>query len=257
MIEVVAYQEFKGNDKEIINSEFEKLIEELKTNYNAELLSLDEEEGELYTKVGELKVKFDSFLDYIKFCLKYGVDLDVVEPSKLKISSKEFGEAIAHIIDFFRIFCNKYGVMFNVYVREEKEFELDKYKEGIYDEDDIFAFQDEDSLLRIKAVFEGEGKSEEDIVKKILMSLNEEMLVNKIITKEIDDSKEGFHGLIAVEIFCKPFDVVELAYKFLPVTISIENKDIEIDALELQDIGNDLGGAVFELSHAAATMKKK
>jgi len=45
-------------------------------------------------------------------------------------------------------------------------------------------------------------------------------------------------------------DIVEIAYKFIPVVVSIESKKIEISCLELQDIGNELGGAIFELSHA-------
>ena len=55
---------------------------------------------------------------------------------------------------------------------------------------------------------------------------------------------------MAFEIFCNPFDIVEIAYKYTPVVISLENTDIEMDTLELQDIGNELGGAIFELSHA-------
>ena len=64
-----------------------------------------------------------------------------------------------------------------------------------------------------------------------------------------------FYGLVAVEIFCNPFDIVEIAYKYTPVIISLENADIEMDTLELQDIGNELGGAIFELSHAALMRK--
>jgi len=256
MIEIISYQEFKGNNKDVVDIEFEKLIDELKNTYNTKILSIDTEEDEegLYTKVGELNIKFDSFLEYIDFCLNYGADLDVVNPPKLKISSKVFGEAIAHIIEFLKKFCEKYKIMFNVYINKEEDIDIEEYKKGIYDEDDIFALQEE-GLLKVKAVFEGVGNSEEDVIKKILLSLGDEIAVNKVITKPLEKEKTNknaeFYGLIAVEVFCKPFDIVEMAYKFVPVVISIEDKDIEIDGLELQDIGNDLGGAVFELSHAA------
>ncbi|WP_292460931.1 hypothetical protein [Methanothermococcus sp.] len=264
MIEIISYQEIKGNNKDIVDMEFEKLTNDIKNKYNAEILSVDceeEDEGGLYTKVAELKIIFNSFLDYIDFCLNYGADLDIVSPSKLKISSKEFGEALAYIIEFFKRFYEKYKIMFNVHIKEEEgmSINIEEYKNGIYDEDDIFALEEE-GLIKVKAVFEGFGSSEEDVIKKILLSLSDNIVVNRIITKPLE--KEGpyenaeFYGLIAVELFCKPFDIVEMAYKFLPVVISIENKFIEINGLELQDIGNDLGGAVFELTHATLINSK-
>ncbi|MBA2839900.1 hypothetical protein HNP87_000412 [Methanococcus maripaludis] len=258
MIETISYQELKGNDKQIVDEKFESLIAELKETYNAEILSNEsDEDGEFYSKIAELKIKFETVLDYIKYCLRYGADLDVVSPTKLKISGNEMGNAILYIIDFFKKFAKKYGVAFNVYVKNEIDADINALKEGIYDEDDIYLMESEEGLLKIKTVFEGDGKSEEIIIKKILASLNPDIVVNKVITKSMDESKGIFSGLVAIEMFCKPFDIVEVAYKFLPVAISFENADIELDISELQDIGNDLGGAVFELTHAAANMNKK
>ncbi len=279
MIEIISYQEIKGNDKEIVDREFEKLMSELKNKYNAKVLLVEEEnyeeyeeinteehkeksEKELYTKVGELDIKFDSFLEYIKFCLNYGADLDVVNPPKLVISSEEFGNAIAYIIDFFKKFYEKYKIAFNVRINEEDKLNIEEYKRGIYDEDEIYALQ-EDGLLRIKVVFEGLGISEEDVVKKVLLSLGNEIIINKIITKPLEKDGDDdtninakFYGLIAVEILCSPFDIVEIAYKYTPIVISLEDKDIELDTLEIQDIGNELGGAIFELSHAALMQQR-
>jgi len=258
MIEIISYQEIKGNNKDIVDIEFEKLINDIKNKYNAEVLSVEDEEDEegLYTKVGELNIKFDSFLKYIDFCLNYGADLDVVNPSKLKISSKEFGETIAYIIDFFKKFYKKYNIAFNVQINKKEDINIEEYKKGIYDEDEIYSLQEEEGLLKVKVVFEGIGISEEDVVKKILISLGDNIIINKIITKPLEKDSSinaEFYGLIAVEIFCNPFDIVEIAYKYTPVVISLENTDIEMDTLELQDIGNELGGAIFELSHAALT----
>lgn len=256
MIEIISYQEIKGNNNDIVNMEFEKLMGNIKNKYDAEILSVEDDEDEegLYTKVGELSIKFDSFLEYIDFCLNCGADLDVVNPPKLKISSKEFGEVLAHIIDFFKKFYKKYNIAFNVQItKKDEDITIEDYKNGIYDEDEIYALQEEDGLLRAKVVFEGIGISEDDVIKKILLSLGDKLIINKIITKPLEKDKNinaNFYGLIAVEMFCNPFDIVEIAYKYTPVVISLEDKDIEIDALELQDIGNELGGAVFELSHA-------
>ena len=273
MIEVISYQEFKGNDKDIVDNEFEKLIEKIGNKYSVEILSIEsnedededetvqtagscsvvgEEEEELYTKIAEINIKFNSFKEYIEYCLNYGADLDVLEPSKLKLSSKEFGEAIAQIIEFFKEFCNKYGIGFNVHIKEDENIDLKSYKKGIYDDDELFDLSEE-GLIRIKAVFEGIGDSEEELIKKIIMSLNTEIMVHKITTKTIeiegDNIGNRFYGVIGVEMLCKPFDIVEIAYKFIPVVVSIENKEIELSGLELQDIGNDVGGAIFELSH--------
>ncbi|ABR54533.1 conserved hypothetical protein [Methanococcus vannielii SB] len=257
MIEIISYQEFKGNDKAIVDRGFEKLVGELKEKYGAETLSSEIDDSELYTRIDELKIKFETLIDYITFCIKYGADLDVLSPSKLKISGNEMGETISYIIDFFKRFSEEYGIAFNVYVKKDVELDLDALKKGMYDDDDIFCFEEEDGLLRVKAVFSGEGKSEEVVIKNILVSLNPDIIVNKVITKPTEIEKETFSGLIAVEMFCNPFDIVEVAYKFLPLAVSFENSDIELDISEIQDIGNDLGGAIFELTHAAATMKGK
>jgi len=255
MIEIISYQEVKGKDKETVKREFENLLEKIKGEYRCEVLSVEEdwEEGEgLYTFVAELKVYFNTFLDYIKYSINYAADVDVLEPPKLVLDPKEFGEALAYIIDFFEKFYKAYNVGFNVQTQDKIEIDIEKYKKGIYDEEDIYNFEEE-GLIRVKAVFEGYGVSEEEVVKRVLFSLKDNIIVNKVITKELEREEPyrdmGFYGLIGVEILGKPIDIVEIAYKFLPVVISIESKRIEISCLELQDIGNELGGAIFELSH--------
>jgi len=256
MIEIVSYQEVKGRDKELAKKEFENLLEKIKEEYKCEVLSVEEdwEEKEgFYTYIAELKVRFDTFLDYIKFSINYAADVDVLEPSKLVLEPKEFGEALVYIIDFFERFYKRYKVAFNVQIRDKIEIDIEEYKKGIYDEEDIYNFE-EKGLIRVKTVFEGFGVSEEEVVKRVLFSLKDNIIVNKVITKELEREEPykdvGFYGLIGVEILCRPVDIVEIAYKFIPVVVSIESKKIEISCLELQDIGNELGGAIFELSHA-------
>jgi len=256
MIEIISYQEVKGKNKELAKKEFDNLLEKIKKEYRCEVLSVDEdwEEREgFYTFIAELKVQFDTFLDYIKFSVNYAADVDVLEPPKLVLDPKEFGEALAYIIDFFKRFYKKYNVAFNVQTRDKIEIDIEEYKKGIYDEEDIDDFE-EQGLIRVKAVFEGFGVSEEEVVKRMLFSLNKDnIVINKIITKELEKEGPykdvGFYGVIGVEILCRPVDIVEISYKFVPVVISIESKRIEISCLELQDIGNELGGAIFELSH--------
>jgi len=255
MIEIISYQEVKGRDKELAKKEFDNLLEKIKKEYRCEVLSVEEdwEEKEgFYTFIAELKVQFDTFLDYIKFSVNYAADVDVLEPPKLVLDPKEFGEALAYIIDFFKRFYKKYNVAFNVETQDKIEIDIEEYKKGIYDEEDIQSFE-EKGLIRVKAVFEGYGVSEEEVVKRVLLSFKDNIIVNKVITKELEREEPykdvGFYGLIGVEVLCRPVDIVEIAYKFIPVVISIESKRIEISCLELQDIGNELGGAIFELSH--------
>ena len=254
MIEIISYQEIKGNNENIVKEEFEKLVNEIKSKYKCDILSVEEDlEDGLYTIVAELKVSFNSFLEYIKFPLTYSADLDVIEPPKLKVDPKEFGEALAYIITFFKNFYERYNVAFNIPINENITINLEDYKKGIYDEDEVFAFEEEEGLIKAKAVFEGYGTSEEEVIKRILLSLEDNVIINKVITKELE--KEGpyknveFYGLIALELFCKPLDIIEIAYKFLPVVVSIRSESIELDSLELQDIGNELGGVIFELTH--------
>ncbi len=275
MIEIISYHEFKGNNTAIVDNEFNKLLENIKSQYpNVEVLSLqcsedeDEkeitptihpneniEEEELYSKLAEIKIKFNSLKEYIEYCLKYGADLDVLEPSKLKISSKEFGECIGIIINFFKEFCSKYNIAFNVQLNNEnEEIDIEKLKKGIYDEDELYELEQDSDLKKFIIVFEGIGKNEEDLIKKIILTLNPEIIVHKITTKKLQlDDKipvgDNFHGLIKVEMFCSILDIVEIAYKYLPIVISLQNENIELSTLDLQDIGNDIGGAIFELSH--------
>lgn len=254
MIEIISYQEIKGNNKNIVKEEFENLVNDIKSKYKCDILSVEEDlEDDLYIIVAELKVSFNSFLDYIKFPLNYTADLDVIEPPKLKIDPKEFGEALAYIITFFKNFYEKYNLAFNIPINENVTINLKDYKRGIYNEDEAFTFEEEEGLIKVKAVFEGYGISEEEVLKRILFSLENNVIINKVIAKELEKEgpykNMGFYGLIAVELFCKPLDIIEIAYKFLPVVVSIRSESIELDSLELQDIGNELGGVIFELTH--------
>ncbi|ADC69004.1 conserved hypothetical protein [Methanocaldococcus sp. FS406-22] len=259
MIKIHALEEVKGNSKEIVEKEFENLANELKEKYNAKLRYVDEdieEEGNLkfYTKIGEFEINFDNFKDYINFCLKYGADIEVIKPEKLKLKANEINEVLALVISVFKSFVNTYKIGFNVYVKEKKDIDVEEYKKGKYDEDEIVDFEEE-GFIRVKAVFEGIGKNEEEVIKNLLISLDrDEIIINKIITKNFNEN-ESFNGLIAVDLLCKPFEMFEIAYKYLPVALSIQRDEIELSLADIQDIGNELSGAIFELSHAVVMRK--
>ncbi|ACV24602.1 hypothetical protein [Methanocaldococcus fervens] len=253
MIKIHALEEVKGNSKEVVEREFENLSNELKEKYNAKVRYVDEdiEEDEnlkFYTKIGEFEIDFDNFRDYINFCLKYGADIEVIKPEKLKLKANEINEVLALVITAFKSFVDTYKIGFNVYVKEKKDIDVEEYKKGKYDEEEIVDFE-EDGFIRVKAVFEGVGKDEDEVVKNLLVSLDrEDIIINKIITKNFED--KGFNGLIAVDLLCKPFEMFEIAYKYLPVALSIQKDEIELTLSDIQDIGNELSGAMFELSHA-------
>ncbi|AIJ05047.1 hypothetical protein JH146_0196 [Methanocaldococcus bathoardescens] len=259
MIKIHALEEVKGNSKEIVEKEFENLANELKEKYNAKLKYVDEdieEEGNLkfYTKIGEFEINFNNFKDYINFCLKYGADIEVIKPEKLKLKANEINEVLALVISAFKSFVDTYKIGFNVYVKEKKDIDVEGYKKGKYDEDEIVDFEEE-GFIRVKAVFEGIGKNEEEVIKNLLISLDrDEIIINKIITKNFNEN-ESFNGLIAVDLLCKPFEMFEIAYKYLPVALSIQRDEIELSLADIQDIGNELSGAIFELSHAVVMRK--
>ncbi|XRP96967.1 hypothetical protein ACO3UB_00175 [Methanocaldococcus sp. 16A] len=254
MIKIHALEEVKGNSKEIVEKEFENLTNELKEKYNAKLRYVDEdieEDGNLkfYTKIGEFEINFNNFKDYINFCLKYGADIEVIKPEKLKLKANEINEVLALVISAFKSFVDTYKIGFNVYVKEKKDIDIEEYKKGKYDEEEIVDFEEE-GFIRVKAVFEGIGKNEEEVIKNLLTSLErDEIIINKIITQNFNEDK-SFNGLIAVDLFTKPFELFEIAYKYLPVAISVQIDEIELSLSDIQDIGNELSGAMFELSHA-------
>jgi len=218
MIKIHALEEVKGNSKEIVEKEFEKLANELKEKYKAKLTYMDEdiEEDEnlkFYTKIGEFEIDFDNFKDYINFCLKYGADIEVIKPEKLKLKANEINEVLALVISVFKSFVDTYKIGFNVYVKEKRDIDIEEYKKGKYDEDEIVDFEEE-GFIRVKAVFEGIGKNEEEVIKNLLISLDrEDIIINKIITKNFNEN-ESFNGLIAVDLLCKPFEMFEIAYKY-------------------------------------------
>ncbi|MBP2172537.1 hypothetical protein [Methanococcus voltae] len=272
MIEIITFQEVKSNDKHITEVMYEKFLKELKEKYpKMEIISEDYDEEvdenknngtKFYTKILEMKLTFETFTEYIKFCMEQGADLEVMKPSKITISSKEFGELLLYIIEFFNKIQARYDISYSVESKPDIEYTIEELKEGIYDEDDIYDFID-DGYIDTKFVLKGFGKSEKEVVSNILKTISEDMYVNKVITQpmELENNsavgnmpKPGFSGLIALEVFGKPFEIVEFTYKYLPVTVKFQDKDIELEINEIQDIGNDLGGAIFELSHAAANM---
>ncbi|NPA63283.1 MAG: hypothetical protein GXN95_07040 [Methanococci archaeon] len=253
MIRIHALEEVKGNHKGIVEKEFEQLVEELKNKYNAKLRYVDEdiEEDEhlkFYTKIGEFEIDFNNFKDYINFCLKYGADIEVIKPEKIKLKAEEINETLGVVINAFKSFVDRYKIGFNIYLKEKKDIDIEEFKKGKYDEEEIVEFE-EDGYIRVKAVFEGIGKSEEEVIRNLITSLDrEEIVINKILTKNFDE--KNFNGLIAIDLLCLPFEMFEIAYKYLPVALSVQREEIELTLSDIQDIGNEISGAMFELSHA-------
>ncbi len=281
-IEVISYGEVKGNDKQVVDTSFENLINDLKSKYDVEILSIEEETNEeendeknaifqlhksedseinKYVKIGEFHIKFKNFKEYIEYCLNYGADVDVISPSVLKIDSKEFAEVIGYIVDFFQRLYNAFGVVYNVKKDIDENIDIEKYKKGIYDEDEVYDLMEEEGLLKFKVVFETRGKSEEEVIKRLISEIKDFVIINKVVSKELESKNIvnpyiKYYGVVMIEILCNPIDLVDISYKFLPVAISTPLKEINIDSLQLQDIGNELGGAVFEITHTVVYSKR-
>ncbi|WP_456419647.1 hypothetical protein [Methanocaldococcus infernus] len=249
MIKISALEEVRGNSKELVEKEFKKLTEEILKNYKAKLLYEEEEENELYTKIGEFEVEFNNFKEYIDFCLRYTPDVEVLKPDKLVLDVKEVNDILSYIIVFFREFINKYRIGFNVIMKENINLNVEEYKKGKLSEEEILSYLNE-GYVRTKIVLEGRGKDEETVLRNLIYTLEEDNIkVRKVAT--INEAEKGFEGFVGLDILCKPLDLFILAYKYLPVALSIEEEKLKLSLSDIQDIGNELGGAIFELSHAA------
>ncbi|WP_456472606.1 hypothetical protein [Methanocaldococcus sp.] len=248
MIKISAIEEVKSNSKEFAEREFKRIADEILNNYKAKLIYEDEEESELYTKIGEFEVEFDNFKEYIDFCLKYSPDVEVIKPNKLVLDVNEINDILSYIITFFREFVKTYKIGFNVIIKESENINIEEYKKGKLTEEDIIEYLDE-GYVRAKIVVEATGKDEETVLKNLIYSLeNEGIIIRKVATINEDD--KAFNGYVGLDILAKPFDLFSLAYKYLPVAFSIEENNIKLSLSDIQDIGNELSGAMFELSHA-------
>ena len=104
--------------------------------------------------------------------------------------------------------------------------------------------------LRVKIIVEGEGSTRQKVMKDFVNIVKDDILVNKIKTKEMIKGQE-FNGLVGIEAFIyEPKTLFDIAVKHRPILIELLEPDsIQIDILQLQDIGLDLAGTFFEAAH--------
>jgi hypothetical protein len=248
VIRGIFYIEAQGKVESAVKNALEELVGQIK---NEDKVRVEREtfekvlrEGDNYSSVTEVDALFDDFLTYLLTAIKYGPSAIIVsEPEKLILRREELLQALGEVIRITKDFFEEYDIKYKFLQEgaEKKEAKLSQEQiEGLL----------EDGVLWIKLVVEAKHESEEKAVKSLLNAFEENIIVNKIKTKPLSKLK-GFEGLIGVEAFVyRPKDIFDLAVKHRPVLIElIEPEKVELDTLDIQDIGVDLAGVFFEASH--------
>lgn len=251
VIKGIFYIEAQARMESTVKSALRELVEQLKKeeNVRVERENFEEvvQEGKNYSSVVEVEAVFKDFLAYLLAAIKYGPSAIIIsKPEKLLLEREELLQALGEVTRITKDFFEKYNINY-IFLQEDASGE----EVGISEEkiEDLL----DEGALRIKLVVEAEGKSEEKAVKALLSAFEENVLVNKIKAKPLAEV-EGFKGLIGVEAFAYDVKTIfDLAVKHRPVLIElIEPSEIELDILDIQDIGVDLAGVFFEASHKVA-----
>ncbi|MEE9594711.1 MAG: hypothetical protein V3V92_04860 [Candidatus Hydrothermarchaeales archaeon] len=245
MIKAVFYIESQSNRKDVVKASLKNLIKKLKkeekTKVRKEEVSDLLEENGMHSATTEVEVEFEDFKTYLMNSIKYGPSaIEVFEPKRLIISSKEFLEAVGEVIKLAKLFFEKYNVSF--------KFQKGKVEIGLTEED-IDGLLEQDAI-RAKIVVEAKGKSRKSVLNSFVGAVSGDIFINKAKTKKMTDEK-GFDGFVGVEAFTyEPRTLVDIAVKHTPVLIQIlEPEEIELSMLDIQDIGVDLSSIFFEASH--------
>lgn len=240
--------EAQGNSAAAVQNSLTDLVKQIRREKGVEIQqeSFDEviREEELYSCVVEAELVFKDFLTYLLTSIKYGPSaIEIVEPKKLVLDRKEFLGAVGRVIEITRDFFEKHDIRYRFPVQKDIKDEVG------FSEDQIEGFL-EQGALRAKIVVESKGKSRQSVVREFVNIVSEDVFVNKVKTKPLEKGG-GFNGLVGIEAFMyEPKALFELAVKHRPVLVELlEPEEVELDTLEIQDIGVDLAGVFFEASH--------
>jgi hypothetical protein len=248
VIKGILYIEAQARDEATVTNALRELLEKLKgeENLTVERAAFEDvlvEDGN-YSSVLEIEVGFQDFLTYLLTAIKYGPSaILILEPEKLLLDRKEFLKVVGEVVRVTKDFFEEYGVGYEFVGDEENEPEIGLTQDEI---EDLL----EEGALRVKIVVEMLAESEEKAIKSLLNAFEAEVMVNKVKTRAME-SDDGFRGLVGVEAFVEnPKAMFELAVKHRPVLFElIEPDEVELDILDIQDIGVDLAGVFFEASH--------
>ena len=247
MIKGIFYIEAQAREESTVTNALKELLEKLKgeEKVTVEKVRFEDvlvEDGN-YSSVLEIEAGFQDFTTYLLTAIKYGPSAILIsEPEKLLLGREEFLRAVGEVTRVAKDFFDEYGVGYQ-FLEEGKEPEV-----GLQ-QDEIEDLLDE-GALRIKTVIETLAESEEKAVISLLSAFEDEVKVNKVKTHAME-TDTGFRGLVGVEAFVEnPKALFDLVVKHRPVLLElIEPDEVELDILDIQDVGVDLAGVFFEASH--------
>lgn len=247
MIKGLFYIEAHGATEAAVRDSLRELVKQLKgeEKVRVEREKYEEvliEDGN-YSSLVEVELAFEDFLSYLLAAIKYGPSaILILKPEKLLLDKREFLEALGEVIRITRDFFEEHRIGYEFspgVVKEEVGLSQEEIEELL-----------EEGAIRAKIVVEARGRSRKKVVKDFLDAIGEDVFVSKVKTRALRKGG-GFEGLIGVEVFMyEPKILFDLAVKHRPVLVElIEPGEIELDMLEIQDIGVDLAGVFFEASH--------
>lgn len=253
MIRGIFYIEAQGRVESAVKNSLKELVDQFRKEDKIRVMNenFDEmlKEGDLYSLVVEVDAVFEDFLTYLLAAIKYGPSAILLsDPEKLVVSRMELLKALGEILRITKDFFDEYDIRYEFRDNGEKK------RVGL-SQDEIEELYEE-GALRIKMVVEAKSSSRYKAIKSLLNAFEDDVLVHKLKTKSLSKGK-GFDGLVGVELFV--YDVktlFDLIVKHRPVLLRLlEPEEIELDILEIQDIGVDLAGVFFEASHKIALRK--
>jgi hypothetical protein len=253
-IQATFYIEAQGTQGQAVEDALRSMVEGLRREEGVEVKKESFEEavkdGDLYSATAEVDMGFGDFKTYILMVIKYGPSaVEVSRPEELVLPANEFLSAVGEVIRVAKTLFERYHAGYKL---QEAKGDI---QVGL-SEEEIVGLLDQ-GALRAKIVMEARGRSEEQAVKDLVGAVKEDLFVNKVKTKAMEEG-EGFSGLIGIEAFMyEPRILFNIGVALTPVLIEImEPGEVTLRVVDIQDIGVDIAGVFFELSHRVEAAKR-
>lgn len=182
-----------------------------------------------FTSLAEVELRLN-LIEAVRAAARLGAgSLDILEPEKLRLSRNEFARLLGEISRISRLFGEKLSARL-ILRGEPKDVRT-------IDEERAERLIEAGGMVRAMLVFEGQGKSEEYLVKAVLTMLDDQGV--RVIKHAVKPSKQGdlFEGFVGVTCVGKPDSLARACLVGAPSGITIlEPEEIVLEAGVIQDI---------------------